>query len=376
MYVIDSLRKAQSPHLLKSRFPLLSLDFQAISIRLQLEIVGLVLISCVSFQWDNLFEELCFGENNLVMGKGKGSKCELCGDQAALRCEADSANLCYKCDAHVHGINFLVARHVRVVLCCRCHQYTKITVSGSSPHAGQSFCCACCKSQGIKETSPCNSTAESAFPGAVSAASSSHSEELDVGIDCNPANGMIIEGEGNMRACLREGDNEGTGATERSEVSINAWSYSDGVSATSTLGNSQTVGNKPQVETPKKKMGLLHKRSGPGVLNAEMKVGLVLRKWCRQLNLRNPSTLPLAMDLVVKGLQKLGALSRQKIRICLAAAFWLAATLSENSAHLPPVKRLEECSGVPSKLILLAESRLGGLLGLKMQEEGSAECSS
>lgn len=315
----------------------------------------------MSFQWDNLVEKLCFGENNLVMGKGKETKCELCGDEAALRCEADAANLCYKCDANVHGINFLVAKHVRVVLCCRCHQYTEITVSGPSPQAGQTFCCGCCKSQGIKQTSLCNSTAESAFPGAVSAASS---------------NGLISAEEGNARACSREGDNEGTRATERSEVSINAWSYTDGISTTSTLGNSQTVSSKRQVENPKKEMGLPHKRSGPGVLNAEMKVEIVLKKWCRHLNLRSPSTLPLAMDLVVKGLQKLGALSRQKIKICMAAALWLAATLCEKHAHLPPVKRLEECSRVQSKLILVAESRLGRLLGLKMQEEGSAECSS
>jgi len=328
------------------------------------------------------------------MGQEKKPKCELCSNEAALHCEADSANLCFKCDANVHGVNFLVARHVRVVLCCRCHQYTEINVSGPSPHAGQSFCCACCKSQGLKQTSLCNSTEESAFPGSVSAASSNHSKGLDVGIGCSLVNVPRIVGEGNMKACSREGDNEGTGtaersevsikegdnertwATERSEVSINGWSYNDGVSTTSSLANSQTVDDKPQVESHKKEMGLLHRRSGPGMLSAEMKVEMVLRKWCRYLNLRSPSIVPLAMDLVEKGLQKLGALTRQKIKICLAASFWLAATLSLKQAHLPPVKKLEECSGIPSKLILLAEFRLGRILRLKMQEEGSAECSS
>jgi hypothetical protein len=130
------------------------------------------------------------------------------------------------------------------------------------------------------------------------------------------------------------------------------------------------------VESHKKDMGLLHIRSGAGALNAEMKLEMVLKKWCRHMNLRSPSTVPLAMDLVEKGLQKLGALSRQKIRICLAASFWLTATLCEKQAHLPPVKKLEECYGIPSKLILMAEFRLGRLLRLNMQEEGSAECSS
>lgn len=328
------------------------------------------------------------------MAKGKKPTCELCGKEAALRCEADSANLCYKCDANVHGVNFLVARHVRVVLCCRCHQNTEKSVSGPSPRAGQSFCCACCKSRGIPQISLCTSTAESAFPGLVSAASSNHSQGLGVGIDCSLVNGLRIAGEGNIKVCrdgdnegtrattersevsIKEGDSERTRATDRSEVSINSWSYTDGVSTTTSLGNSQTVDSKPLMEVPKKKTCLLHTRTGPGVPNAEMKVEIVLRKWCRNLNLRSPSTVPLAMDLVEKGLQKLGDLSRQKIRICLAASFWLAATLCEKQTHLPPVKRLEEYSGVPSKLILLAESRLGRLLNLKMQEEGSAECSS
>lgn len=313
--------------------------------------------------------------NNLVMGKGKGPKCELCCNDAALHCQADSASLCYKCDANVHGVNFLVARHVRVVLCSGCYHHTERNVSGATPNADQSFCCACCKSQDIEQTSLCNSTAESAFAGPLSAVSSEHSKGLDVGIDCSLFHGSRF-GEGNLKACSREGDNQRTGAAERSEVSINAWSYNDGVSTTSSLGNSQTVDNKPQVESHNKETGLLHRRSGPRVLNAEMKVEIVFRKWFRHLNLRNPSTVPLAMDLMEKGLQKLGALSRQKIKICLAASFWLAATLCEKQNHLPPVKRLEECSGIPSKLILLAESRLGRILRLKMQEEGSAECSS
>lgn len=319
-----------------------------------------------------------FGENNLVMGQTKGLKCELCCNEAALHCEADSANLCYKCDANVHGVNFLVARHVRVVLCSGCFQYTQRNLSGPSPSAGQSFCCACCKSQDIEKISLCNSTAESAFAGPISAASSEHSKGHDVGINCSLVDSpspRFIEEE-NVKACSREGDNERTGATGRSEVSINGWSYNDGESTTSSLGNSQTVCNKPEVESHKKEMGLLHRRSGPRVLNAEMRVEIVLRKWFRHLNLRNPSMVPLAMDFVEKGLKKLGALSRQKIKICLAASFWLAATVCENQAHLPPVKRLEECSGIPSKLILLAESRLGRILRLKMQEEGSAECSS
>jgi hypothetical protein len=33
-----------------------------------------------------------------MMGKEKEPNCELCGNESALHYEADSANLCYKCD--------------------------------------------------------------------------------------------------------------------------------------------------------------------------------------------------------------------------------------------------------------------------------------
>ncbi|GAB2222133.1 hypothetical protein Droror1_Dr00013335 [Drosera rotundifolia] len=39
--------------------------------------------------------------------------CELCDAEATVFCESDSAYLCRRCDAEVHGANFLVARHIR-----------------------------------------------------------------------------------------------------------------------------------------------------------------------------------------------------------------------------------------------------------------------
>jgi hypothetical protein len=75
-----------------------------------------------------------------------------------------------------------------------------------------------------------------------------------VGIGRSLVNVPRTVGEENMKAFSREGDNEGTGATERSEVSskagdnertgatetsevsINGWSYNDGVSTINSLG--------------------------------------------------------------------------------------------------------------------------------------------
>jgi hypothetical protein len=44
---------------------------------------------------------------------GTRTRCELCGSAAAVHCAADSAFLCPRCDAKVHGANFLASRHVR-----------------------------------------------------------------------------------------------------------------------------------------------------------------------------------------------------------------------------------------------------------------------
>ncbi|CAN6243254.1 unnamed protein product [Urochloa humidicola] len=41
------------------------------------------------------------------------TRCELCGGAAAVHCAADSAFLCLRCDAKVHGANFLASRHLR-----------------------------------------------------------------------------------------------------------------------------------------------------------------------------------------------------------------------------------------------------------------------
>lgn len=57
--------------------------------------------------------------------------CELCDRVARMYCESDQARLCWECDAKVHGANFLVARHTRVLLCRRCQTPTPWKASGA-----------------------------------------------------------------------------------------------------------------------------------------------------------------------------------------------------------------------------------------------------
>ncbi|XP_017696909.1 B-box zinc finger protein 32-like [Phoenix dactylifera] len=77
-----------------------------------------------------------------------------------------------------------------------------------------------------------------------------------------------------------------------------------------------------------------------------------------------------------------GVAAALPFRVALAAALWFAAKLSEvaegtGGAALEAVlRRLEACSGVPAKLIVLAEARLARAAGrIRVAEEGWAECS-
>ncbi|XP_078175854.1 uncharacterized protein LOC144569398 [Carex rostrata] len=58
--------------------------------------------------------------------------CALCNAEPHVHCESDEALLCYTCDAHVHRANFLVARHARAILCCKCKIPTRVHTSGPS----------------------------------------------------------------------------------------------------------------------------------------------------------------------------------------------------------------------------------------------------
>ncbi|KAK8624638.1 hypothetical protein V6N13_089528 [Hibiscus sabdariffa] len=69
--------------------------------------------------------------------------CELCDLAARTYCESDQASLCWDCDARVHGANFLVARHVRCLLCHACHSLTPWRAAGSKLGHTVSVCERC-----------------------------------------------------------------------------------------------------------------------------------------------------------------------------------------------------------------------------------------
>ncbi|KAJ6792228.1 putative protein no-on-transient A isoform X2 [Iris pallida] len=70
-------------------------------------------------------------------------KCELCSSVARLVCESDEASLCFECDAKVHGANFLVARHQRLLLCRHCQAPTTWRADGPRLGPTVSLCRRC-----------------------------------------------------------------------------------------------------------------------------------------------------------------------------------------------------------------------------------------
>lgn len=70
-------------------------------------------------------------------------ECELCGKLARMYCESDQASLCWDCDEKVHGANFLVAKHLRSLLCNICQSPTPWQASGRTLTPTVSVCQSC-----------------------------------------------------------------------------------------------------------------------------------------------------------------------------------------------------------------------------------------
>ncbi|KAJ8759998.1 hypothetical protein K2173_010854 [Erythroxylum novogranatense] len=76
--------------------------------------------------------------------KAKSRVCELCDREATLYCDSDAAFLCSACDFNVHNANFLVARHVRRLICSECESITGYGFSGARPPSVRRLSCRSC----------------------------------------------------------------------------------------------------------------------------------------------------------------------------------------------------------------------------------------
>ncbi|KAL8458858.1 hypothetical protein ACS0TY_036384 [Phlomoides rotata] len=69
--------------------------------------------------------------------------CELCPSAAAVFCPSDAAFLCWSCDAKIHEVNFLVARHIRQSICSTCNEFTGQGLSGVGFRPSAATCSTC-----------------------------------------------------------------------------------------------------------------------------------------------------------------------------------------------------------------------------------------
>ncbi|GMI89876.1 B-box domain protein 32, EMF1-Interacting Protein 6 [Hibiscus trionum] len=224
-----------------------------------------------------------------------GKLCELCKDEASVYCSADSAFLCWNCDHKVHRANFLVARHLRRILCSKCKSFSQ-----SSHH----LCKACYSHKPNNHPMP-SSTLSFSFSSSSSSSSGSLSTSESSSNDVK-----------RKRVCVKSRSLAG----------------SDGLEG-------------------------------------------VLTVWCNKLGLKRHSAVSTAAAALRFCLERLKGLP---FRLSLAAAFWsgLRTTRDTSGRNL---RRVEELSGLPGKVIVAVEQRLARAMRLRKRirpdlEEGWAEC--
>ncbi|KAF9612959.1 hypothetical protein IFM89_004662 [Coptis chinensis] len=251
--------------------------------------------------------------------------CELCNVEASLYCMSDSAFLCYNCDARVHEANFLVARHVRRTICSICKRFDGNHVSGVDFRHIQITCRSCVS-------------------------------DSDSDISCTSSS-----------TCISSSTSFPLGATKSKKINSVQKKI---VSENSGSGISSDISDIPVKVSNRE---IVKKES---VL--EVKAKGILVNWCRKLGVATMYS-SLALQVFSISLRKFTNLP---FRVCLVSSFWLSMKLQGATAMyaFQILKRLEQISGVPAKLILLAENRLSRVLRINRRskldvKEGWDECS-
>lgn len=229
--------------------------------------------------------------------------CELCNDQATIFCPSDSAFLCFHCDAKVHQANFLVARHLRLTLCSHCNSLTK---NRFFPCSQSPALCPSCSRNSSAE-SDLHSLSSSSSSTCVSSTQSSGTTQRN--ITCS-----------DRKQLLDSSTNDSTG-----EVN----------SAACELARSRSV----KLRDPKSATGLF-------------------MHWCAKLGMYGEE------GIVQTACGALGICFGRfralPVRVGLAACLWFALASEDDGSKSTwrSLKRLEEISGVPAKLILATELKL------------------
>ncbi|KAK9281470.1 hypothetical protein L1049_004391 [Liquidambar formosana] len=276
----------------------------------------------------------------------KARVCELCTGEAALFCASDSAFLCWDCDARVHEANFLVARHVRQTVCSKCKGFDGNRISGVGFGPSRPVCRSCFPESPDDRLDSLSSSSASAC---VSSTESFAAATKKIDFDRRKMERIVSS------SCVTEnsGDDSNFPARFSGEV-------------TSTMMEKSRA--EPKTKTQRSR--------APSKVDA--KAEGIFVNWCRKLGLSYNYTVRVASQALSVCLAELTVLP---FRVSVAASFWFSLRLRRESATstCQNLKRLEEISGVPAKLILATESKLARVLRvrkeLRDQEEGWAECS-
>ncbi|KAK3219116.1 hypothetical protein Dsin_013086 [Dipteronia sinensis] len=267
---------------------------------------------------------------------GGATTCELCGLQASIYCDSDSAFLCRSCDAAVHQANFLVARHLRNSLCSKCNSLAGSFVSAAAA--------------GIESPKQplCKSCAEE-----TQEISSSSSSDCVSSTESYAGTGFVDKIKPTGSKLKRE---------DHKQIASSSSSVSD------VSGENLNV----LVRLSEKKRKTASDSRAEGIFVI----------WCRRLGINGNSVVSAACRALELCLEKLTTTVLLPFRVCIAASFWQGLRMcgydTSSLATCQNLKRLETISGVPAKLIVAVERRLARVIRLRKVkvdlEEGSAEC--
>lgn len=256
--------------------------------------------------------------------------CELCNTEAAIYCASDSAFLCRSCDANVHEANFLVARHLRQTICSQCKGLTGNFNSGVGLKALSAICSSC----------------------------------------CSPTAGFDLESDylssSSSSICVS--------STTTKKVYSDCWKTC-GFDSTMPVNDSTCEFRSGKSTKNQGEMNSIRSKSRSKV---DWKTEGVFVNWSGKLGLPTNDAVRVACDALTACFDKL------PFRVCLAASMWLGLRFCGDRLAVTrqALKQLEEMSGVPAKLILVAESKLQRFLKARRHhrrdhqlKEGWAECS-
>ncbi|RDX73001.1 B-box zinc finger protein 32, partial [Mucuna pruriens] len=245
--------------------------------------------------------------------------CQLCDQQASLYCPSDSAFLCSNCDADVHSANFLVARHLRHLLCSKCNRFAGIHISGATSRGLPSTCSSSCSPE------PENPSDD---------AGSLHS---------SPSTRVS-----SSESCVKKNKARRTTAEKRRSCS-----------------SSVTENASPSAKKGRRNVGSVAEE--------------VFEKWSTEMGLGLGLGLGVNGNRVASHALSvcLGKRNGIPFRVAAATSFWLGLRFcgDRRVATFQNLSRLEAISGVPAKLILAAHANLARVLTHRreLHEEGWGE---